>query len=204
MTRDPMGESENCNLCMICENNPICNFDYLGNECCIYVWAGIPGHMALSCDNGAYISKFPDGSRSKVRPQPPKWHDKDEDELYFGTPPRKICFSCINESKVSAWYESKKDDDYFWANSSCIEAALGAVDAGLEVQDKPECNGSCLMLALGFVPYAVDLLDRNTGKLGSSPLVTPDMLIGKIKEFAKDCKRYRCGYLNVRDNTITW
>jgi hypothetical protein len=173
-------------------------FDYLGLSCCVLAWTknGLPGHAALQCDNGVYISKYPDKSKNKLLPQPPSWKTPDYDIKHLeGEPDVKICLDCLDESAISKWFFSKdvQTDEYFWPNPNCVGAVLGGIIAGItgDKQNKPEiatCPCPTFMQALfgGCQKTVKDILDPGL-------LALPGDLAEMIEEFKKNkCNRYRC------------
>jgi RHS repeat-associated protein len=198
MSRDPIGERGGENLYAFIKNTVNNQFDYLGLSCCVLAWTknGLPGHAALQCDNGVYISKYPDKSKNKLLPQPPSWKTPDYDNKHLnGEPDVKICLDCLDESAISKWFFSKdvQTDEYFWPNPNCVGAVLGGIIAGItgDKQNKPEiatCPCPTFMQALfgGCQKTVKDILDPGL-------LALPGDLAEMIEEFKKNkCNRYRC------------
>ena len=203
LTRDSIEENGGTNLYQFLANESLSNVDDLGNQCCIRIWDGIPGHMALKCDNGLYVSKYPD--QRKPTSRPPKLLDEKNDIKHNGNGYTDICMSCVDESKSANWWKIHKSENYNWQNASCIEAALGALSAGVAEETKPPCKCEIKYAILGFYPYIRDNLSREVGVVPYST-VTPNLLKDKVRSFSNGCKRYECVYrnfkgaeLNVRD-----
>jgi len=196
INRDPIGENGGYNLYMTCQNRPICKVDLLGQKCCVKIWDGAPGHMALSCDNGVYISKYPNKSKSRIFSQPPAWLSFEDDIRTKGQPDWEKCFECLDNDKVSDWFNTHNSEDYYWGNASCIEAVFDAIASALPEEDAPDCSCSFWEILFGTIRTVGDRLSRGERSPLPTPFTTPDLLKGQIEDFAADCKRYECIRVN--------
>ncbi len=161
LTREPIEEEGGENLYRFRDNDCVRNIDQLENQCCVRIWDGIPGHMALKCDNGLYVSKYPD--RKKLTSRPPKHLDENADIAKNGNNYTDICMTCVDENKSKKWWSTHQSENYSWMDASCIEAALGALAAGIDDEEKPPCKCKTIYALLGFFPYIKDNLSREIG-----------------------------------------
>jgi hypothetical protein len=203
LSRDPIGERGGRNLYGFVRNGPINYWDNLGQKCCLLTWhsgQGISfGHSALSCgdNNEIYISFHPASSNDleTIVPAPGRWHDPDQDTEWFKpATPSKICFDCLDESKVAAWLSNARGNNMDWSyGNNCSDAARQAIAAGLPDQQKPKCPCSADRFTRWEVedllnpPYAIDM---------------PASLERRLQDWQNSgngCQRYKC----VRKNLHT-
>ena len=192
-----MEEEGGVNVYVFVKNFPLNATDYLGMQCCLLRWKGVPGHVALSCDGGVYVSKYPDDSRGRIWPQPPRYRTPEEDLERHGQPDETICTGCLVETDlIREWFNSAacRNDPYHWPNPNCVGSVMDAILRGLpsdwqtppNLKDCPCATGS--VRKLGLVPCIYDLLDESGLKLPSDAARTFRMLNGN------NCERYKCGY----------
>jgi RHS repeat-associated protein len=177
LSRDAMEEYGDFNLYIFAGNAPTSTWDYLGLKCCLLTYPMAPrgrgpGHSALECDNGTYISAWPDGM-----------HTKSADERHLrGITPQRTCSECFDESKVKEWYD-KNAITFDWSLlcNNCADAVMQAMAAALQ-QTKPTCPKAC-------APRYYTVEDR----LSDAGLMTPGRAESALEALNEaKCNRYYC------------
>jgi RHS repeat-associated protein len=192
-TRRPLRRTLGGHLYGFVGNDSVDGIDYLGLKCClITIRRGTYSkysHSILSCDNGAYISHSVDGDGIDDDRWRKKWMD---DRDYPRSERSYTCFDCVDESKITQWFE--ENQGRVWkVGDNCADVALEAVEYALPAQAKPKCPCVSADLALkGCRSYARDVLQEPPN--GTTPGVTlPSDAQRRVDELvANGCNKWKC------------
>lgn len=193
ISRDPIGKRGGRNLYGFVHNDPISYSDMLGLKCCLITYhassspVSIGGHSVLSCDNGAYVSFFPEQNGDPST----QWHTQQQDQQEYGyQTPDTYCFDCLDEQKVQDWLQQAKQTDHWTWGNNCSDATSAAAAAGLpDPQTKPKCPCS----SDRFKQWVVeDLLHPDVG------VNFPSDTANRFKQMVGNgCNRYQCVLKNA-------
>jgi len=195
LNRDPIGEQGGKNVYQLVKSNPVNLFDGLGLKCCVLQYSGsssdglLYDHIAVECDNGVYISAFPQ-SGQMTPAATVVFKDKDHDEKRWGKPTSTVCFDCVDANAVSAWFQNAKNGakegtckfDGLWNN--CSDMGRQAIEAGLPKQTKPTCP------ACPFPEHKYQVIDLLADPLLPSRPNTFERQARVLKE--NGCQRFKC------------
>jgi hypothetical protein len=195
LSRDPIGERGGENVMAFVHNHPTIAYDALGQQCCLitvspgeYTGPMGPdkskfGHSILKCDNGAYVSLWPEDEPY------PSWDEKSDNSVYSGATKTTTCFSCLDETKVRQWIDANKGTLKWSKSYNCADAAIAAMAAGLpdDKNKKPDCKcAAWWQNAAGYFSYVEDLLNPSGLKYPGSAAAALDQLT------KNRCNRYKC------------
>jgi hypothetical protein len=178
-------------------------YDPLGLQCCaLFYDSPTWNHAALECDDGTYISAFPQ-STFILGSSPIVWSTKAKDEKQYGTPTKKVCFDCIDSSSFSQWLSNYKASkpEFCGPNNNCSDVVLQSIISSLSQtqNQKPNC-GKCIYQSWRTtLNWAEDLLN-------SGGIVSPGGVLGQIENWkGNDCKRYVCRSQTIYHGTpVAW
>ena len=202
LSRDPIEERGGKNLYAFVQNDPLIRFDKLGLRCCLITYpagyyggakgAGghfsVGGHSVLQCDNGAYVSFYPEQNGDAST----QWHtpESDQNEYANGPTPQSTCFDCLDESRVQDWLNNARNNDHWTPANNCSDASSSAAAAGLpQPQNKPNCPCSADRFKRWVI---VDLLNPDVA------INLPSDTATRFSDLVENgCQRYKCVLKNA-------
>jgi hypothetical protein len=151
----------------------------------IYNGTGAYDHAAIKCDNGLYVSAHPK-SGIKAGGDDIEWYPESKDVQAYGSPKSTTCSDCIDESKVSNWFNSLPSPAQFGGlTANCSDYARNGMLSGLndDQQKQPACPCSWVLTY-----EVIDLLNPYPHMPS-----TPTGFAKEFKEFLDNkCQRYKC------------
>jgi len=195
LNRDPIGERGGRNLYGWLANNPVNLFDALGLKCCVLQYSGsssdglLYDHIAVECDNGVYISAFPQ-SGQMAPADTVTFTNKVHDEARWGKPTSTVCLDCVDANAVSAWFQNAKNGakdgtcKFDGLSNNCSDIGRQAIEAGLPKQTKPTCP------ACPFDEHRYQVIDLMADPPLPSRPSTFESQARALKE--NGCQRFKC------------